>query len=64
MKKKPNSGRRRFRHHRHGMMHVSHGIAHVAASLYFLLSRGNAEQRQAAEEWRAMFTSLRTPPTS
>lgn len=40
-------------------MHASAGIAQMAASLYFKLAGGTAEQRERAEEWRVMFTSIR-----
>jgi len=59
MKKKPNSGRRRFYHSpRSGSMHASGSIAAVAASLYFKLAGGTAEQREKAEEWRVLFNSI------
>jgi hypothetical protein len=54
---RPKPGKRRFHHYpRRGyVMHASAGIAEAAADFYFKLARGTATQREAAEEWRAIF---------
>jgi hypothetical protein len=59
MKKPHPSGRRRYYYSpRSGSMHASGSIAAVAASLYFKLAGGTAEQRERAEEWRVLFNSI------
>ena len=58
--KKRSAGRRRFYHfhRRSGPMHAAASLAQVAANFYFRLSSGTAEQREAAEEWRALFMEI------
>lgn len=57
--KRPKRPRRRFHYPRRSdTMHASQSLAQVAANFYFSLARGNKGQREAAEEWRALFMEI------
>ena len=61
MKSSPRRRHRRFRRLNQinqGTRHASASIAQVAATLYFRLASGTALQRQAAADWKTMFSQL------